>query len=618
MKKINKTILMSMISCATLVPLAYSCSTPSNSESVSSDNKVDNLPIYQDNESLDFSDNDKLNAQLLSSKYSKKLDEKDRREIKDVEERTKQLVSGIKNKSYSKEFLEQELQTVTNKIYSKINERNDNVSKILNSYSVENQRFDVICNQLIEKFFDKRFGTIDRETNKEVQVELYLSQERFLGDIRESTIQRNVFEIRGFWNDLDQFHDLAKVNSFVSFFYNMDLFKSLYYELSVFPYLFFEVNQKDYFSSITNGNTNSFYDISLIELYNVWKNIDLFNRELDFCELSPTTKSSYWYAWFKSIDFADSYKASGIWFVNQHRPIGDKKITNDGTNKFYDTLLPKNINLNNTKEVEAYVIQLLNEMGDFFYKENLEKNPEAKKKIEEYADAVFNRINYIFYESEYTKKYALNFLDLNNNFDEFKNYYNDSLFNKDIYVSSDEELMNANVDFVKASGIRFVGTGSSITGVMTDTDLFNDVQHEKNDYINNGIIDNLKRKINFNDHIRKIDRFKTLYFEFSIFPHLVRILTGMNYDQWTQSHNNDTTNYPYKKWNTNWLMNEYIVYRDWNINMKSRVESFQTNYEELKHLEKTTENSSWFKWINQIDFDTHYATFTGVYPNRSK
>lgn len=560
------------VSAAVAVPVSILANKKSSNESTSSSSNL-------------------FNQRIKEYSFSS-LDEKDQESILDAESKAVDYINTF-SKVDDYYILRDELNRVQNKIFNEI-ERKSNL--IYESKKVDKKE-DINYLNSVEKikkgFLDERMCSTDENELINFYNEAYIAEERYLDEFSESEIMKQACLNYSIRNDNSYNGQDLKINIFTGLFASMDTFKSLYYEILIYPFLFERVNGRtiqeyeDRNDNILNGTK---IDVTITEMYNKWKTIKLVVEKLSFSELSSSTKNSYWFRWFNSINFDSTYNDNGFRLLNEKpNQKVNTSINPNRENKFTDTLLPKNIT--SQSDIDKYIDNDIKNITKMSRQEILNK-----------TRSVLDRIKYIFNDNEYNKRYNLNKFDTNTSKEIFYNEYNNSLYNKEFKISGDEELLNIRIDLLSLKGAREI-----YAGVSSEYDVKTEIEIVKYEFLNS-MYENLNRKSIFNTIFREVDKFKTLYYELSIFPHLFKALTGKNYEVWLQDGNNRYGEY--KEFYLDWLINQYMPYRNFVLHPQKYL--FNSGIEGINDFSNTTKQSNWYKWITSTKFDKHYYMLTGL------
>lgn len=164
-------------------------------------------------------------------------------------------------------------------------------------------------------------------------------------------------------------------------------------------------------------------------------------------------------------------------------------------------------------------------------------------------------------------------------FDQCFKSYNQSLYDTQMGVYKKEDFLNLILDSNKVNWKKHN---------VSEIEIEYDINGITKDFNNS---DQSFKILYFNNINRQIDRFKYGYYEYSIFPFLFKKVYNISYANFIQNPDNKGSEFY-----TEWLVNEYLPYRDWNYEVRQYNISFTD----------TTLNSYLYSFMSQINFEDSY------------
>ena len=469
-------------------------------------------------------------------------------------------------------------------------------------------------NEFNQYVLDKRFIASDWIQIMNISKERFIAEARHTQSLSEKNIGDHASVIENIWIKNNEIinKDYLKLADFLNTFGFIDLIYKYQYELAIYPFLYEKQFNQIYGNYLESLDSKNQYDNDpIVIFYRTYKEISLINDCLNWYGISPTTSNSFWYNWILSVKHIldESYEKSAIklngdfmsWKPGDWDRVADKRI-NENEIKNY---LPSEIKKQGQNAVDKYIKELIHiiegTVGDMSDQQRLIMLNDVFKKI-------CFAIEFNAYKSNFFLQKYIFSTDI-----KLKNVFNNSLFNVDMSIKQTNEILNSNLDDEKISGLFFMGekpaNGSS---VLTEEEVIKNLEYLENQYQVESEASNMHKIYLANKYIREFDLFKEIYFELSIFPYLFERVVGYKYASWFQGSNvsNSKWSYLYK----DYLMEKYLLYRDWNIYYNKY--KYKAKTDRVKYFEKSTLESNWYNWFLEVDFKYHFYTFTGLVPEK--
>lgn len=621
---------LSLLSIATIPILTTSCGTK-NLDSSSTNNNDEGI-YNQNNFGQDGTNNNNSNDNVVEDynypKYStfkeseeylfgktKTLTSNEQNEVKMLQTKINALLNKIDVAKASDEELFNEYSSSLNKVLDAFDARKAQIENLNELVSTNKISFIDGVNQFNQLIENKDWTTTKWYLMMDIQRERLIAENRYSKSLKESQLKvvASQYDEKWLYKESKDNTEYNKFASFISTFGYLDLIQKYAYELLSIPYLYQKINNKTYdqgLKELVKGDDQqmmirNYGKDPIVMLFRLQKEISLIDSHLDWYSISPDTQNAKWYNWILSTKemFDKAYDASKIQLDAQMDTNNisdwDGVVSRRMDESKLPSLLPIAIKEQGQVVIDNYINQQAIEISDNY----------TQAQALEMIKKVFNRICYAVEFNAYKSNFFLKPINFETNFNKAIVPFNLSLFNSDIKIKSDLEILNARLDYHKIYGSIFVGQSVANGSSLTEKEVLDDIAFMKQDYQDKAKDSNNQRSNLFNDMIRKIDLFKEIYYELSIFPHLFQKLVDWNYTEWvgTGEYKKDPQyGFLYKKY----MVEQYLTFRDWKLFVDKYVKN--TQYESFKQFESTTLNSDWYKWINTANFNEHYIKFTGT------